>query len=141
MSSRTRLWLVVVSAPVIAFVVIGGFLGKAVARDDAYQHLRVFEDVVSLIVNNYVEDVDVDRVMHGAMRGLAEGLDADSAYLTPEEVRQIRARRTARPRRYRAAADAAVLPARHRRPGRLAFRGRGAAPRRLRADHQRTLDA
>ena len=89
MSSRTRLWLVVVSAPIIAFVVIGGFLGKAIARDDAYQHLRVFEDVVSLIVNNYVEDVDVDRVMHGAMRGLAEGLDADSAYLTPEQVRQI----------------------------------------------------
>ena len=89
MSSRTRLWVVAISAPIIAFVVIGGFLGKAVARDDAYQHLRVFEDVVSLILNNYVEDVDINRVMTGAMRGLAEGLDPDSAYLTPEQVRQL----------------------------------------------------
>jgi carboxyl-terminal processing protease len=62
-------------------------MGKVVAREDAtYQHLRVFEDVVSLVVNNYVESVDVERVMDGALRGLAEGLDADSAYLSPEQV-------------------------------------------------------
>ena len=47
-----------------------------------FQHLRVFEDVVSLILNNYVEDAKVDKVMEGAMRGLADGLDPDSAYLT-----------------------------------------------------------
>jgi carboxyl-terminal processing protease len=89
MSFRTRLWVVVVSAPVIGFIVIGGLLGRAIARDDTYQHLRVFEDVVSLISNNYVEEVDVTRVMGGAMRGLAESLDSDSAYLTPEQVRQL----------------------------------------------------
>jgi carboxyl-terminal processing protease len=33
-----------------------------------------------------VEQVKVDNVMDGAMRGLVEGLDADSAYLTPAEV-------------------------------------------------------
>jgi carboxyl-terminal processing protease len=32
--------------------------------------------------------VNVDKVMHGAMRGLAEGLDPDSAYLSPQEVKQ-----------------------------------------------------
>lgn len=89
MSSRTRLIVLLVSTPVVAFAVIGGFLGKAVAREDTYQHLRVFEDVVSLIVNNYVEAVDVDRVMRGALRGLSEGLDADSAYLRPDQVQQI----------------------------------------------------
>ncbi len=89
MSSRTRLIVLIVSAPVIAFAVIGGFLGRAIARDDTYQHLRVFEDVVSLIVNNYVEDVNVDKVMGGAMMGLAEALDADSAYLTPAQVQSV----------------------------------------------------
>ena len=48
-------------------------------KEGTYPHLRIFEDVVSLIVGNYVEEVDVDKVMSGAMRGLAEGLDADSA--------------------------------------------------------------
>lgn len=81
MKSRGRLGVLVVSVPVLAFAVIGGFMGKAMARQESYQYLRIFEDVVTLIVNNYVEEVQVDKVMHGAMHGLADGLDPDSAYL------------------------------------------------------------
>jgi carboxyl-terminal processing protease len=89
MTSRTRLLVFLVSAPVIAFAVVGGALGKSIGRDDTYQHLRIFQDVISLITNTYVEEVDLDKVMQGAMRGLAEGLDADSAFLTPEQVRLV----------------------------------------------------
>ena len=81
MTSRTRLWVLLISTPVIAFAIIGGYLGQAMAKDDTYQHLRVFEDVVSLVLNNYVEEVDVKKAMKGAMNGLADNLDADSAFL------------------------------------------------------------
>jgi carboxyl-terminal processing protease len=91
MNAKARLIVLVVSAPIIAFAVIGGFLSKALAREDAYQHLRIFEDVVQLILNNYVEPVEADRVMKGAMRGLAEGLDPDSAYLTAAQVKEFEA--------------------------------------------------
>lgn len=86
MTFRTRLAVLLVSTPLVAFAIVGGLLGKTVNNEESYQHLRVFEDVVSLISNNYVEDVDIDKVMEGAMRGLAEGLDAESSYLTPAEV-------------------------------------------------------
>jgi carboxyl-terminal processing protease len=90
MTSRTRLIVLVISAPVIAFSVIGGFLGNVMARtDDTYAHLKVFQDVVSLIMSNYVEQPNLDSVMRGAMRGLAENLDADSAFLTAPMVRQV----------------------------------------------------
>src|SRR3982074_1620016 len=89
MSSRTRLIVMAISAPVIAFAIVGGFLGKVMAREDTYQHLKIFDNVVSLITSNYVVDVNVDMVMNGAMRGLADGLDPDSAYLSPEEVKQV----------------------------------------------------
>lgn len=88
MTSRTRLIVLFVTAPIMAFAVIGGVLGKAWAREETYQHLRVFEDVVSLISGSYVEDANLARVMRGAMRGLAEGLDPDSAYLAPDEAKQ-----------------------------------------------------
>ena len=81
MTSRTRLWVLLISTPVIAFAIIGGYLGQAMTKDDTYQHLRVFEDVVSLVLNNYVEEVDVKKAMKGAMNGLADNLDADSAFL------------------------------------------------------------
>ena len=90
MTSRTRLITILVSAPIIAFTLIGGLLGHAMARaDETYANLRVFNDVISLIMGNYVEQPNMDSVMRGAMRGLAEGLDSDSAYLTPQQVRQI----------------------------------------------------
>src|SRR5437763_3150736 len=81
MTSRTRFWVLLISTPVIAFAIIGGYLGQAMTRDDTYQHLRVFEDVVSLVLNNYVEPVDVTKAMKGAMNGLADNLDPDSAFL------------------------------------------------------------
>ena len=89
MSSRTRLIVLSLSAPVVAFVVVGGLLGKVLAREGSYQHLNIFDDVVNLITNNYVESANVDKVMRGAMHGLAEGLDPDSAYLTPAQVKDV----------------------------------------------------
>jgi carboxyl-terminal processing protease len=91
MTSRTRLIVISITAPVIAFAIVGGVLGKVMAREETYQHLKIFDDVVSLITSNYVEEVNVDKVMRGAMHGLADGLDPDSAYLTPDEVKQVEA--------------------------------------------------
>jgi carboxyl-terminal processing protease len=91
MTSRTRLTVLLISTPVLAFVLVGGLIGKTRSGDQQLQVLRVFDDVMSLVLNNYVEEVKVDRVMEGAMRGLADGLDADSAYLTPRQVRAIEA--------------------------------------------------
>lgn len=88
MTTRTRLSVLLVSTPLLAFIVFGG-MGKASGADQTFRHLRVFEDVVSLILNNYVEDAKIDKVMEGAMRGLADGLDPDSAYLTAAEVKSI----------------------------------------------------
>lgn len=92
MTTRTRLAVVLISAPVLAFAVVGGLLGRAMPRQETYPHLRVFDDVFNLTTSNYVEEVDVDRLMHGAMHGLAESLDADSAYLTAAETTSVESR-------------------------------------------------
>ena len=89
MTSRTRTFVLAISIPVIAFVIVGGYLGQALAKDDTYQHLRVFEDVVSLVLNNYVEEVDVTDAMKGAMKGLADGLDPESAFLSPDLAKTV----------------------------------------------------
>lgn len=87
MTPRTRRIVLLVTAPVIAFAVVGGYFGKASARQDAYRHLRVFEDVANLVSTHYVEEANLSKVMRGAMRGLADALDADSAYLPAEEAK------------------------------------------------------
>jgi carboxyl-terminal processing protease len=92
MTFKTRLSVLLLSTPVLAFVVVGGLLGHTSARadnDSPYANLRVFSEVFSLVKQNYVEEVKVDRVMEGAMRGLAEGLDPDSAYLNAKQTRDV----------------------------------------------------
>jgi carboxyl-terminal processing protease len=91
MSLKTRLSVLLLSTPVLAFVLLGGLMGQpaTASGDDKFQQLRVFQDVVDLVMSNYVTEVKPDRAMEGAMRGLADGLDPDSAYLTPALVRSI----------------------------------------------------
>lgn len=92
MKSRGRLLILMISVPVLAFAIVGGFMGRAMAQQDSYQFLRIFEDVVTLIVNNYVEQVQPDKVMRGAMHGLTDGLDPDSAYLDVNQVKSFEGR-------------------------------------------------
>ena len=89
MTSRTRLIVLLISAPIIAFAVIGGFLGSAMAREETVTSLRVFQDVIRLVTSNYVEPVNSDRIMTGAMRGLAESLDPDSVYLNQAQAKAL----------------------------------------------------
>ena len=91
MTLKTRLSILLLSTPVLIFVVVGGLIGRASGpeKDATYQHLRVFEDVLSLVISNYVEEVKVDKAMEGALKGLAEGLDPDSAYLNAQQVAEV----------------------------------------------------
>ena len=90
MNRRGRSIVLAISISIVVFAAVGGFMSRAMAArgENSYQHLRIFEDVVTLITNNYVEDVDVNKVMHGAMHGLADGLDPDTAYLDTTQVGQ-----------------------------------------------------
>ena len=89
MTSKKRIYTLALLVPIIAFIVIGGFFSQAMTRDDIFRHLAVFNDVVSIVLKNYVEEVDITPAVEGAMRGLSEALDSDSAYLTQELVQSI----------------------------------------------------
>ena len=95
MNFKTRVSVLLVSTPVLAFVIVGGLMGNTSVAggqpQSPYPQLGVFQDVVSLVMNNYVGEVEVDKVMDGAMRGLADGLDPDSAFLNPDQVRAVEA--------------------------------------------------
>ncbi|TAK15107.1 MAG: PDZ domain-containing protein [Acidobacteria bacterium] len=90
MNAKARWFLVALSTPLVIVAAVGGLIGASPATPQkGFEHLRVFEDVVSLVNGAYVEDVDPDKIFAGAMRGLVEGLDASSAYLPPAEVALI----------------------------------------------------
>jgi carboxyl-terminal processing protease len=86
MSSRTRLAVAVVSTTLIGYIAVGSLLGR-VFGDTSYGQLAIFNEVVRLVLDAYVEPVNLDRAMAGARQGMADALDGDSAYLDADELR------------------------------------------------------
>ncbi len=94
MTTRTRILVLALTTPLVVFTLVGGLLGQQRTAPGAYPHLRVFDDVVSLIFGSYVEEPSPGTVLDGAMLGLAEGLDPDSSYL---DAAQVKAEQASRP--------------------------------------------
>src|SRR5205814_6503404 len=49
-----------------------------------YRKLDVFSHVLSLIQNNYVEDVDDAKLLYGAIEGMVRTLDPHSTFMEPK---------------------------------------------------------
>jgi len=83
---RSRVLLLVCSLSVVLFLLASGAALKAGAGDGTFKQMLTFSEVLSYAIDNYVDPVDTDKLMRGAYEGLMGGLDAHSAYLSPEEV-------------------------------------------------------
>jgi carboxyl-terminal processing protease len=91
MSFRTKFALILLSATLAIYTVVGGWISTRAQQpaNDPNAQLRIFESVLQHIQNDYVDDPNMEKVRAGALRGLAYGLDPYSTYLTPEQVRQF----------------------------------------------------
>lgn len=57
---------------------------------DSYDKLRVFSEVLSLLEANYVENLDTNELIDGAIRGMLKTLDPHTSYLPPEAFTQMK---------------------------------------------------
>lgn len=89
MSFRTKFGLILLSATLALYTVVGGWISTRAQQpaNDPNAQLRIFESVLQHIQNDYVDEPNMEKVRAGALRGLAYGLDPYSTYLTPEQVR------------------------------------------------------
>ncbi|HEY8187401.1 MAG TPA: S41 family peptidase [Pyrinomonadaceae bacterium] len=90
MSFRTKFALILASATLALYTVVGGWISTRAQQpaNDPNAQLRIFESVLQHIQNDYVDEPNMEKVRAGALRGLAYGLDPYSTYLTAEQVRQ-----------------------------------------------------
>lgn len=57
---------------------------SGINSDDDYQTLEVLTDIFSLVQHNYVDEVSLDHMVSGAVRGVLQSLDPHSSYMTPD---------------------------------------------------------
>jgi carboxyl-terminal processing protease len=95
MSMKTKIAVLVSSAVVLTFIVVGGLDGvRASSNDGAYRQLEVYSEVLSRVRSEYVEEPNIPLVTDGALHGLLESLDANSSYLTPAQYKDYKAHKT-----------------------------------------------
>ena len=82
-SSRKTLRLAF--AGVAAVMLVAVTASEVPARRSPFEPLSIFARALSFIELAYVEPVDQEMLVHGAIRGLADSLDPHSVFMDPEE--------------------------------------------------------
>jgi carboxyl-terminal processing protease len=57
--------------------------------DKTFQKIKIFGEALSEIQKKYVEDKDSKDLIYGAIKGMVNTLDPHSAFLTPEEFKEL----------------------------------------------------
>ena len=79
----------------VSFSAVGLGLTAGVAtavprKGGSFGKLAVFSRVLSYIESNYVEEVDQDELVYGAIKGMLETLDPHTTFLKPDQYREMK---------------------------------------------------
>ncbi len=82
--------IIVISALIAGGMAIGYMhLHPPTSKDDQ-EYLRMLREVVTLVRQNYVEEVSSKKLMQSAVNGMLSSLDPHSAYMPPEPFKEMK---------------------------------------------------
>lgn len=58
-------------------------------RDATYRQLEIFANVLSILQENYIDEIDADKTIEGAISGMLRSLDPHSSYLTADDFNEL----------------------------------------------------
>ena len=68
---------------------INFFVTSAIAKNNLYEKIDLFGEVLENIKKEYVDDVDQSEIMDSAINGVLQSLDPYSAYMSPELFKEM----------------------------------------------------
>lgn len=88
-NKRVGMALLVTAAGLFAAVLLVRIWGNTVsAKDESYEGLQVFTEVLSVLQKSYVEPVKNKELIDGAINGMLGTLDPYSSYMLPEVYKE-----------------------------------------------------
>jgi carboxyl-terminal processing protease len=90
--------LALVVFTIVGAAVVGGVYGRGAAADEnrLEEQYRTFTSALSVIESRYVEKVESDRLVYGAISGMLQTLDPHSSFMDPRSYAQLRERQEGR---------------------------------------------
>src|SRR4051812_4484688 len=89
---RSTSFVIIVSAlsTLAGMALVGGGAAALPKKYSPYHRLNIFTRVLSYVENNYVENVDHDELVYGAIRGMLETLDPHTSFLKPDQYKEMK---------------------------------------------------
>ena len=89
---------------VAAFLVVhlGVLQGDSRALEEAqspdtkspYEYIKLYTDTLSLVQKNYVEDVEIKKLIYGSIKGMLTDLDPHSSFMPPDMFKEMQVETT-----------------------------------------------
>lgn len=64
-------------------------LGSPDDTQETYQNLEVFANILSIVQQNYVDNVDTKETIEGAIKGMLTSLDPHSSFMKPDDFKEL----------------------------------------------------
>jgi carboxyl-terminal processing protease len=84
-----KLWVIMVAALVVWMLSTGFQHANSAGKDDLYDQLKIFSDVIELIQKDYVDEVEPKDLIQKAIQGMLQGLDPHSSLLPPDAFEDL----------------------------------------------------
>jgi carboxyl-terminal processing protease len=79
---------------VITLSMGGTVASKGTDTGATYEQLKLFTEVISIVQNQYVDEVAPKELIYGAIKGTLRGLDPHSSFLDPDSYREMQVETT-----------------------------------------------
>src|SRR3989441_1806660 len=87
---REKQVVLVLLAAVLVSMFAGAVMAKRLpSQGGIYEQLKVFTEALSYVESNYVEEVEPEKAIHGAIRGMLRTLDPHSSFMPPDMYREM----------------------------------------------------
>lgn len=63
--------------------------GNTEDLQETYKNLEIFSNVLSIVQQNYVDDIDTKETLEGAIKGMLTSLDPHSSFLKPDDFKEL----------------------------------------------------
>src|SRR5256884_8033448 len=87
---REKQVVLVLLAAVLVSMFAGAVMAKRLpSQGGVYEQLKVFTEALSYVESNYVEEVESEKVIQGAIRGMLKTLDPHSSFMPADVYREM----------------------------------------------------
>ncbi len=86
---RKAVLVALICIPILALTLLERDSGVSAKTQDTYKHLEIFSNVLSIVKKSYVEEIDTEEIIEGAIKGMLTTLDPHSSFMKPDDFKEL----------------------------------------------------